>query len=194
MRSNKLKVYIEEVNLVHTNDTAPPERFKNHGVESEIIKGTKEDSYRSVQKIKNGIDTLLISGKIDMAEASSASRWCNDYEFGELGAKWSAERTGSSSDAMTKAESMHYSIVSRLDARKNYVEASKAVGEFGETILRLFIHEGQSMSSVSRRMGQKQQDMAGAVITVLKRLTEHYFDLDNSRRPKNVQAIKKPQP
>jgi hypothetical protein len=177
----KLKTYSTEIKQSHDNDKAPSERFKNHGVDSVIVIGDKNAIYKSVQRVNSGIDQLLSSGRIDIAEAHSATRWCNDYEYGVHGAKWSEARVGGSSDVISRAKSQEYSMISRFEAKEAYDEASAVIGRYGDSLLCLFVHHGLSLRAVADKLGQPKQDTAGAVITVLKRLTEHYHEIDNRR-------------
>ena len=147
-------------------DAAPPERW-NHGVAPEVV-----DTGR--QQVSRPVAALKASGKIDDAEAAAAERYYRDFTLALCGAR-DVDKVGTGGGQAGFSAAV-------IDAMTGYREASQAVGQRADALLRLVVVEEMSCRSLAERMGVGVEHMSGKVATVLEALADHYAAADKRRR------------
>lgn len=167
---------------------AAPERWHHHSeaIDEPLVPGDR----RPLQRVDTGVAQLRRAGKITSAEVCSADRWRNDYELGVHGAR-DPDKSGSGGGVDG------YNI-SAIDALTRFHTAEKAVGPFGTGLLIAFVADGLSANAIAGELDQQRQaaeeagrptvglwsrqDLAGAIVAALTRLTEHYEEVDSTRK------------
>ena len=171
---------------------APAERWQR-GVEKDFA--PVERGGRAVQRVGSGLIQLRAGATINDSEYVAALRWQRDAEPACEGTTNPEVRSNTAGpDAW---------MVARVDGESRHREACRAVGESGVFLLRTFVSEQLSIRSVASRTAEvelREWEAAGRVgrqpfgestnrrrITedltdTLKRLAEHYADVDSARR------------
>ncbi len=153
---------------------APAERWQRGSEPLEVPRAPGDR--RPVQRSDSGLAQLRRAKKIGDAEVTGADRFRSDYELGVHGAR-DPEKSGSGGGVDG------YNI-SAIDALTRFSKASAAVGRFGSSLLVAFVCEGMSINAISQdaaRAGWSRQDLVGAVVATLTRLTEHYETVDSTK-------------
>lgn len=157
---------------------APAERWQR-GSEPELVTIDDEptsgrDLRPRVQRVLTGLRQLERTGRIDGADIASAVRWRQDYELAVHAAK-DPEARGSSGGGGVGAW-----LAAIVDVVTRHREASEAVGNRGDELLRLYVAEGVSLRQISdievgsRSNWNHRSQVSDELQRAIKGLTAHY--------------------
>jgi hypothetical protein len=158
-------------------DVAPPERWQ-HGAEA--YAAPAEDRGPRVQRVSVGIDALRSAGLIDVEDETAGTRFQRDHDMAFHGAS-ARDSTGIRPEGGDLCSAADAHMAARVDAMSRYREAVQAVGMLGERVLFGLLIMRLGFGPLGEHLGWARQDVRGACVMTLKRLSEHYREADRQR-------------
>jgi hypothetical protein len=149
-------------------ERATPERWM-HGVEAEIADG--------VQRVVSSVGALRRAGELTDADVATCERWYRDFALAVFGARDAG--TGGSGDPAGAMDAV-------VKASEGYKLACRTLGIVGDRLMRAFVGAGLSLAAMGKATGRNQTKVAGAVVVIIQRLTEHYAEVDHARPNKRA--------
>ncbi|GAN79798.1 hypothetical protein SAMN02746095_02935 [Acidocella aminolytica 101 = DSM 11237] len=126
------------------------------------------------ERIDSGVMALHRNGSLTDSDLHAAERFYADYALAVHGAR-DSEKTGGGGSP----DSMGVAVI---HASAALTDAIEAVGSYGKAILVAFVVDGLSLAKIAQSRGENRQVLTGIVISTIKRLSDHYYAVDNRPR------------
>lgn len=158
-------------------EVAPAQRWQ-HGSAAYAAPASPQGP--RLQRVSVGLDALRAAGLIESEDETAATRYQRDYDLAFFGAS-ARDKLGIRPEGGDLCSAADAHAAARIDAMTRYREAAQSVGILGEQVLLGLLVLRLGFGPLGEKIGWQRQDVRGACVLSLKRLSEHYREADKVR-------------